>query len=136
MFQLIIKLSIVNGKDIYTKCFTNDGIKGIYHTYFSSWVKLSGYSMLRFKIQKFSHFFKMNLNPSMVLYIFVACSIRMNFSSRWNIWFGFWKCVKAKISSFLLLLFRWLFHLTLLVFLFYILKMFVYIGTEIQFDYK
>ena len=58
-------------------------------------------------------FFKINLSSSMVLYFFVICSIRTNFASRWKIWFDFWKCVQAKIASFLLLSFRWLFNLRL-----------------------
>ena len=53
-------------------------------------------------------FFKINLSSSMVLYFFVICSI-----SRWKIWFNFWKCVQAKVTSFFLLSFRWLFYLRL-----------------------
>ena len=47
----------------------------------------------------------------MVLYFFVICYIRTNFASRWKIWPEFWKRVEAKIASFFLLCFRWLFRL-------------------------
>ena len=33
------------------------------------------------------------------------------FASHWKIWFNFWKCVLAKITSFFLLSFRWLLNL-------------------------
>ena len=56
-------------------------------------------------------FFNINLSSSMVLYFFVICYIRTNFASRWKIWFEFWKRVEAKIASFFLLCFRWLFRL-------------------------
>ena len=35
----------------------------------------------RFKIQKLSRFFKINLSSSIVLFLFVVCSIRTNFAS-------------------------------------------------------
>ena len=68
----------VSGRGIYTKCWTNEDNKGVYHTSFSSWLKPSGWSVPRFKIQKLSCFFIMNLSSNMILYISVTCLVRKN----------------------------------------------------------
>ena len=70
----------------------------------------------------------------MVLYFLVICSIRTNFASRWKIWFDF--CGKAKIASFFLLSFRWLFNLRLKVvslFPIYCIKEILHWGKEVMF---
>ena len=77
-------------------------------------VKLgSGSSVFSFRIQKFSGFFRSSHDSSVVVKIFVLCSVSVNFASLWKLLFEFWKCLQVRIGFLFLLSFLCLFNLIL-----------------------